>query len=183
VLYRRNYIEGLGVSWRDAFHTRDPAEVMARCAQLGIACEWRDGDSLTTFQKTDAILRHPVTGEETWFNHAFFFNPHSLEPESLREFMLGEPEDEISTLSRYGDGSPIAAETIEEIRAAYEAERSAPDWNPGDVILLDNMLVSHAREPYTGTRRIAVAMSDPCTRAQFLSTRTAAVGSNPMEST
>jgi hypothetical protein len=168
VLYRRNYIAGLGVSWQDAFCTDDPAEVTARCAERGIACMWRDGGALTTIQKSEAILRHPVTGEEVWFNHAFFFNPHSLEPESLREFILGEPEDELSTTTRFGDGSPIPVPILEEIRAAYEAERCAPDWRSGDVLLIDNMLVSHSREPFTGARRIAVAMSDPCSRAQLL---------------
>jgi alpha-ketoglutarate-dependent taurine dioxygenase len=165
VLYRRNYVEGLGVSRQTAFRANDPAEVTRRNRDLGISCQWHHGGSLTTIQRAEAILRHPQTGEEVWFNHAFFFNPHSLEPESLREFILGEPEDELSTNTSYGDGSPIAAATIEEIRVAYEAERSSMDWIHGDVLLLDNMLVAHARRPYTGTRRIAAAMADPCSRA------------------
>jgi alpha-ketoglutarate-dependent taurine dioxygenase len=169
VLYRRNYVEGLGVRWQDAFHTDNPAEVIRRCAELGITCQWRDQDALTTTQRTDAIVRHPHTGEEIWFNHAFFFHPQSLEPESLREFMLGEPEEELSTMTYYGDGSPIEPDTIEEIREAFAAERCQFDWTPGDVLLIDNMLVAHARQPYTGARRIAVAMADPCTRTALTS--------------
>lgn len=167
VLYRRNYVEGLGVSWRNAFRTTDPEVVNARCRQSGIDCEWRSDGTLSTVQKTEAILRHPKTGEETWFNHGFFFNPRSLEPESLREFMLGEPEDELSTNTSYGDGTPIEPETIESIRDAYKAERVCFPWQVGDVLLIDNMLVSHAREPYSGPRRIAVAMADPFTRAEI----------------
>ncbi|CAM5231048.1 hypothetical protein SANTM175S_04757 [Streptomyces antimycoticus] len=34
------------------------------------------------------------------------------------------------------------------------------DWHTGDLLLIDNMLVAHGRRPYTGTRRVLVAMSD-----------------------
>jgi hypothetical protein len=83
--------------------------------------------------------------------------------------MLGEPEEELSTMTYYGDGSPIEPDTIEEIREAFAAERCQFDWTPGDVLLIDNMLVAHARQPYTGARRIAVAMADPCTRTALTS--------------
>jgi hypothetical protein len=172
VLYRRNYVEGLGVSWQEAFRATTEAEVNERCERLGITCEWRTDGALTTWQRTEAIVAHPRTGEQIWFNHAFFFNPRSLEPESLREFMLGEPEDELSTNTSYGDGSPIEPETIEAIRSAYAAERVCVDWLTGDVLLIDNMLVAHSREPYRGKRQIAVAMADPCSRATLSQEKT-----------
>jgi hypothetical protein len=34
------------------------------------------------------------------------------------------------------------------------------DWRDGDLLLIDNVLVGHGRRPYTGSRRILVAMSD-----------------------
>ena len=33
-------------------------------------------------------------------------------------------------------------------------------WEPGDVMILDNMSVAHAREPFLGEREIVVAMAD-----------------------
>ncbi|MGH8196218.1 MAG: TauD/TfdA family dioxygenase, partial [Woeseiaceae bacterium] len=33
-------------------------------------------------------------------------------------------------------------------------------WEVGDVLLLDNMTVSHAREPYKGPRDIVVCMTN-----------------------
>ncbi|MNG41197.1 Taurine catabolism dioxygenase TauD, TfdA family [compost metagenome] len=34
------------------------------------------------------------------------------------------------------------------------------DWRKGDVILLDNMLAAHARDPFEGPRKIVVAMGE-----------------------
>ncbi len=31
-------------------------------------------------------------------------------------------------------------------------------WQPGDMVMLDNMLISHARDTYQGPRQICVAM-------------------------
>jgi hypothetical protein len=33
-------------------------------------------------------------------------------------------------------------------------------WREGDVLMLDNMLIAHARNPYAGERKIVVAMGE-----------------------
>ena len=33
-------------------------------------------------------------------------------------------------------------------------------WQEGDILMLDNMLVAHARNPYSGPRKICVAMGE-----------------------
>ena len=40
------------------------------------------------------------------------------------------------------------------------------DWQRGDVVMLDNMLAAHARDPFEGERRIVVAMGDIYRRDQ-----------------
>ena len=61
----------------------------------------------------------------------------------------------------FGDGSPIEDEILDEIRAVLDAEQVTFPWQTGDVLMLDNMLVAHAREPYSGTRKVLVAMAEP----------------------
>jgi hypothetical protein len=167
VLYRRTYGLGMGVSWRKAFQAADRPAAEARCRELGIEFEWRSGEDLHTWQRGDAIVRHPRTNEEVWFNHGFFFNPRAIEPEEIRELLLSQPDEELSTSTLYGDGSPIPPETIEEIRAAYAAEAVSFPWQAGDVLLIDNMLTAHARRPYGGPRRVRVAMAEPLMRGDL----------------
>ena len=59
----------------------------------------------------------------------------------------------------YGDGSPIEAQTLATIRSAIDRETRRFDWRVGDVLILDNMLAQHGREPFRGPRRILTIMS------------------------
>lgn len=164
VLYRRNFYPGIGVGWETAFGSSDRSAVERYCTQHKISCEWLSAGGLRTSQVEDAIISHPQTGEPIWFNHAFFFNVRSLEPKEVRESMLQEKSDELSTNSYFGDGGEISEDLIEEIRRAYQQSRAEFQWERGDVLLIDNMLMAHSRSTYSGDRRIAVLMADPCSR-------------------
>ncbi|MEU9357977.1 TauD/TfdA family dioxygenase [Streptomyces sp. NPDC048301] len=161
VQYVRNYIPGISLAWQETFQTDDRAEVAAYCDAAGITAEWCDGDQLRTRQTRPAVHRHPVTGERTWFNHALFFHVTSL-PEEVSAGLRAAFEDEdLPYNTYYGDGSPIDDATTAELRAAYAAATTGFDWEQGDVMLVENMITAHAREPFEGPRRILAAMCDP----------------------
>ena len=74
----------------------------------------------------------------------------------IREFGM----DGLPYNTCYGDGCPIELDVAEHLRDAYAREKVVFPWQSGDVGLLDNMSVAHAREPYTGPREVLVAMTD-----------------------
>jgi alpha-ketoglutarate-dependent taurine dioxygenase len=161
--YVRNFGDGFGLSWETVFQTSDRAAVDAYCRQHGIAAEWRGDGRLRTSAVRPAVVKHPSTGEMVWFNHATFFHVSTL-PEPVREELLAEfAVEDLPANSYYGDGSPIEAETLDHLRAAYEAETVRFPWRQGDLLLLDNMMVAHGRAPYKGPRKILVAMAEPTT--------------------
>jgi alpha-ketoglutarate-dependent taurine dioxygenase len=160
VMYVRNYGEGLDLSWREAFQTDDRAAVEEYCRHARMTCEWRDGDRLRTRAVRQVVATHPRTGETVWFNHAHMFHLSNVEL-SVREALLAHyKEDEFPRNAFYGDGSPIESSVLEEIRRVYTEAAVTFSWQKGDVLLLDNFLASHGREPFAGPRKVLVAMAE-----------------------
>lgn len=156
----RNFTDGFGVPWQQAFNTEDRAEVASYCARNGVEVEWLAGQGLRTRARRRAVHRHPVTGETVWFNHIAFFHVTTLAPEVCEGLREVYDEADLPTNTYYGDGAPVPDEVVAHLRACYRAEQRRFDWELHDVLLVDNMLSAHGREPFTGPRKIAVAMAE-----------------------
>jgi alpha-ketoglutarate-dependent taurine dioxygenase len=162
----RSYSEFVSTDWRTAFATEDPARVERYCAENLIAHAWRPDGSLRTAQIRPGVIAHPRTGEEVWFNHLMFWHELALD-EELRETLRAElGPDGLPFDTGFGDGAPLDAEDFAAIRAAYEAATVRRAWQAGDLLLVDNVLTAHGRDPFRGERRIVVAMGDPVALAE-----------------
>jgi alpha-ketoglutarate-dependent taurine dioxygenase len=167
VLYVRNFSDQVGLSWQTVFGTSDRAEVEARCRAGGYEVQWTGASGLRTRRLGPAALRHPRTGEWTWFNHATFFHVSTL-PDAVGEALRSQFADEdLPNNTYYGDGTAIEPEVLERLRDAYRGATVKQPWQAGDVLLVDNVLVAHGREPFVGPRQIRVAMAEPCTDQEF----------------
>jgi alpha-ketoglutarate-dependent taurine dioxygenase len=160
VMYVRNYGEGLDLSWQEAFQTDDRSVVEEYCRNAQTQFEWRDGNRLRTRQIRQVTVKHPKTGEIVWFNHAHMFHISNLTAE-VRDALLSEfKDDEIPRNAFYGDGSPIESSVLDEIRSVYRRSAVIFPWRQRDILMLDNFLASHGREPFVGPRKILVAMAE-----------------------
>lgn len=160
-LYQRNFGEGFGLPWQTVFQSEDPRQVEEYCQAHGIEVEWKPGGRLRTRQRRRVSAPHPRSREWSWFNHLTFFHVTTLPP-LVRDALLADfAEDELPNQTYYGDGSPIEPEVLELLRQAYRDEKVLFRWQAGDVLLIDNLLTAHAREPYEGPRQVLVAMAEP----------------------
>jgi len=160
VRYVRNYGDGMGLTWQTAFQTTSKAAVEEYCRRACVSFEWKGGERLRTRQIFDTIVTHPKTKQELWFEHAAFFHITSLMPQ-VRQALLEEfKEEDLPFNTYYGDGSPIEESVLEQIREAHRKTVTRFDWREGDILLIDNMLTSHSREPFSGPRKIVVAMAE-----------------------
>lgn len=161
VMYMRNFRDGVGQDWREVFDVSDSAGLAERCRIDDVAWEWRADGGLVTRQVRPAVAVHPVTGESVWFNQATAFHVSTL-PASLREGLIALlGEDGVPKTTLYGDGGTIEPEDLAAVRTAFESAAVRFTWQKDDVLMLDNMLVAHGRRPFTGARRINVAMALP----------------------
>lgn len=169
IRYIRTYHEGFDISWQNAFQTEDRQVVEDYCRRAGLSWQWRPDGVLRTEHVLDSVVRHPVTGEELWFNQVHAWHISALEPAAQQAMLSTFGADNLPRNVTYGDGSPIEPGDIGALGAAHEEAAVRFPWQHGDVLLIDNMLVSHGREPYSGERRVVVAMSDPYDRSMLLS--------------
>ncbi|WP_282089920.1 TauD/TfdA family dioxygenase [Streptomyces tendae] len=151
---------GLGKSWQDTFETSDRAEVEAFLKGAGAEWTWRRDGSLRVESLRPATTVHPVTGTEVWFNQADQWHPAGLGDDTAKELAQILSEDELPQSVTFADGSPIPAEYVAQIRDRGLEHAVDVDWHAGDLLLIDNLLLAHGRRPYTGDRRVLVAMSD-----------------------
>jgi alpha-ketoglutarate-dependent taurine dioxygenase len=158
--YARHFGRGLGLTWQEAFQTSRPKDVEEYCRANAISWEWEEGENLSTRQVRPVSVRHPVTGEQVWFNHLTFFNIRLLGAD-VAEALLAEGRESLPNNTYYADGSEIEPALLDELREAYEQETVRFDWEQGDVLILDNMLTAHGREPFTPPRKVVVGMSEP----------------------
>ncbi|MDO9005755.1 MAG: TauD/TfdA family dioxygenase [Aquabacterium sp.] len=158
--YVRNYGE-FDVPWQKVFNTGNRSEVEDFCRRACIQWQWKDDGELRTSQLCQAVETHPVTGERVWFNQAHLFHVSNLQAEVREslEDILG-----VGNVPRnvfLADGRVIPDEEFARVRAVLDAETVIFQWQAGDVLMLDNMLVAHARTPFKGPRQVVVAMAEP----------------------
>lgn len=160
VKYRRNLLPEVGLPWQEVFQTTEKSVVKSICQKNNIEYSFKGDDHLVIEWIKPAIYQHPVSGEETWFNHVLFFNKFAryeeleLDPEDLL------PDEFLTSDTFFGDGAEISYQEFQQVKEAYVKNRIVIPYQKGDVLFLDNMLSAHGRNPYKGDRVIATAIID-----------------------
>jgi alpha-ketoglutarate-dependent taurine dioxygenase len=95
-----------------------------------------------------------------FFNQLQLHHISCLERETQANVRALFREEDYPRNVYYGDGSPIEDEVVERVREVYERCAVRFPWREGDVLMLDNMLTAHGRSPFTGERKITVAMGE-----------------------
>ena len=151
---------GMGPSWQDTFETDDKKQVEAFCKENNTAFEWRERDLLRLKQFCKGIITHHFTGEALWFNQVDQFHPSHLGSElyEILRSIYEDPQD-FPLNVQFGDGTPIGDDFVREVMETIDQVVVAPSWGRNEFLVVDNELVCHGRNPYTGERKVVVSMS------------------------
>ena len=162
----RNWPEMLGAE------DRDGAE--AACREVGLEWTWLPDGAVRLTSLSPAAQEHPETGTPVWFNHAHMLHDSwSWEFRRLRRRLLagvlaaGERRRRrrgtwrrLPCHATFGDGEEIPPEAMCHVREVLWDHAVLFDWQPGDVLVLDNARMAHGRMPFGGRREVYVTMHD-----------------------
>jgi alpha-ketoglutarate-dependent taurine dioxygenase len=157
----RNRLVQLHTSWMAAFSTTDPAVVERACAASGSTLTWDREEGAKISNVLPAFRKHPETGEMLWFNQisTFLSSPQSTGMLRWIGYQLAYWNPYRRPFhATFGDGAPITLRQQNMVTEAIEKATVRFRWQRGDLLLVDNFLVTHGRMPYRGQRRILVAI-------------------------
>ena len=160
VRYERSYGLGVGLNWQAIFQTDDRREVEERCRREQMEYEWVQDGQLKTWQVRPAVMQHEHSKEWAWFNQAQHWHPVCLDVQTRAAIEAVYGAQGWPRNCRYGDGREIADEEMESIMQVYKQLEVSFQWQEGDVLLVDNIQVAHGRNPFTGERKLLVALGD-----------------------
>ncbi|MBN6050710.1 TauD/TfdA family dioxygenase, partial [Nonomuraea sp. RK-328] len=152
----RVFHDGFGISWADAFSVADRGELEDLLAKEGIGYQWLPSGSLHTVRRRPGVTRHPVTGEECWFNQLAFLNASSMEQRE-RAILTEAFGDDLPMNTAFGDGTPLSETDLNTIQHAYDEVTLSVDWQSGDLLVIDNIMTAQGRAPFSGTAEFLIA--------------------------
>jgi hypothetical protein len=121
---------------------------------------WRDGDELEVHQHVPAVRRHPATGRPVWFNslagrYGTAMDRGATDPPYIGDDGMAFPP------ATFTDGTSLPKKYLHRMWEISQEIAVLIKTQPGDLALVDNYQVSHARAPWTiGERKIMVSMWD-----------------------
>ena len=125
--------------WGAVFGTGRREDVEAYCRRHAVKVEWLADGGLRLSVRKPLVAAHPVTGARVWAHPPYRW----VQPSGG-----GGATGYQACALIYEDGEPVEVAIVEEVRAALRGCARPLALEPGDVLVLDNLLVAHGPVPW-----------------------------------
>jgi len=145
---------GMGRSWRSTLGVDSREEAEARLKTLGYEWEWQEDGCLKATTPPLPAVAECDDGRKVFFNQ-------------LIAAFCGWKDDrnDPSQAIRHGDGSKLDTDAVMAAAKIADEITFNMQWQVGDVVLIDNTIVMHAREPFVGKRKVVASLAEMQTQA------------------
>lgn len=154
VVYRRTIPDvtdptsPIGRSWQDVFGVTTRVDAERVMAMNRMSWKWSEEGLWTQSPPLPAFRHHPKSGECAFYNSllAAYTGWNDARNTGSTSILFAKNE------------RPIPVDFVEDVqRVAWEG-RYECSWEQGDVLVVDNAITMHARNPFAGNRTIHVRM-------------------------
>ncbi|CAF1232150.1 unnamed protein product [Rotaria sp. Silwood1] len=155
----------IGRGWQSTYQTKDREHAEQICREQGTDCEWLDNGCLKTITKVLPAVRldertgidiqyllclHTLcfsSGKKSWFN-------------SIVAAYMGwsDKRNDGKKAVTFADGEMMNEKDIHQCATILDESSVSFTWQKGDVLLIDNRQVLHARKSFEPPRRILAAL-------------------------
>lgn len=146
--------------WDFAFYTDSEKEVEEVCARRHMRPHWHDDGSLTVFNLEDAFVTHPATGERVYRGGVHIAHFYRGSYDNTGQAAELRAQQKFPSGAYLGDGAELPEHEDAQFRQLVDRFTYSWKWRDGDVMILDNLLTGHGRNPFSGTRATEVALLD-----------------------
>lgn len=133
------------------------AKIEAQIARYGrgknTTWEWTDEDTLVLNHRLPAVRKQPETHLPTLFTGLAAYYKNNQINNSVANAR------QKTTQQLYGDGTPIPEKYLAHLAKITDEIRVLHKWQRGDVLVYDNIIAQHGRQPWGGEQSDRVVMA------------------------
>ena len=137
----------VGRSWPSTFGVDSREAAERRMRELGYTWTWEDDGSLRATTPVLQGVRELPTGKKSFFNQLIAACKGWKDSRN-------DPSKSITL----GDGTPLDMRAVEAAIALASKYTADVKWEAGDVVLVDNYVAMHGRNPFEGKRAVLASL-------------------------
>eukprot|EP01124_Arcella_intermedia_P036394 TRINITY_DN9519_c0_g1_i1.p1 TRINITY_DN9519_c0_g1~~TRINITY_DN9519_c0_g1_i1.p1 ORF type:complete len:360 (+),score=54.10 TRINITY_DN9519_c0_g1_i1:33-1112(+) len=156
-------------TWQSNYPNMTKEQITATLEAQGEKVEWLPDGTLRQSWHLPAFRQHPETGEYFFCNQILGFD--------ARNFWQwpGRPFGDLAFIDcpthvRVGNGKDLTDAEYEGVLDAHHKNAMRGQWQTGDLVIMDNIRMTHSRDPYEGERRLAISWGNTVPAEPFKGT-------------
>ena len=138
--------------------------------QRGFSWTWLPDGSINVFQRVPGIRIHPTLQRPAYFNNVGNRYAYSKEHGCLQPPHYSEEKKDYFPPPSFPrpldeeeggkEDEPIPLEWLESAHRWTKELQAHVEWEQGDILVIDNLAVQHARTPWEGPRKLVASLWD-----------------------